>query len=572
MPGRRTEIDPAASIGAWVTLDYNSRGVHYNVPRSRLCPDRVVSTVTPAPFSRGLHFESTSLNETPVRVARISWPDLFPWLLIFRALPVALSITVLVLATLGVAITPMGWLASESLFITDEIREQDPILAEIAELNRSPYRGLFRESESQLGMIRIGGVRLNGPRAVFERMVRPFRALFGGAESWPEYGYYLVGCLWTVLVWAFVGTGITRVCLLRMTRDERAGLDDAFEYGFAHYLSALGAILLPMIAVLFLAVPGFLFGLLMGLEWGVIAAGVLWFVVLGFAVIMGVLLLGLMFGWPLMICSVASEGQNAFDAITRAYAYVFQRPVNYAFYVFVAIVFGAGCWIVATQFTHGVINLAWWSTGLGAERVAPGRIDELRGDTWGDDVGLESEILAHHQKRALLPMSFAPMIDATASRPMARESRSALQEPSPESGGVDVGPTESPTPVAPDALPGEMGRMPADERADENDSGIDARSPTLRRGVQVLNFWIGMAKTVCVAFIYGLFWCLASAVYLLMRHDVDDTPMDEIHVVDQQRTYELPPLKSDEKGIPQIQPITDRAGSESPRSNQADES
>ena len=428
------------------------------------------------------------MNETPVRVARISWPDLFPWLLIFRALPVALSITVLVLATLGVVVTPMGWLASESLFITDEIREQDPILAEIADLNRSPYRGLFRDAESELGMLQIGGVRLNGPRAVFERMVQPFRALFGGARSWAEYGYYLVGCLWTVLVWAFVGTGIARVCLLRMTRDERGGLDDAFEYGFAHYLSAVGAILLPMIAVMFLAIPGFLSGLLMGLEWGVIVAGVLWFVVLGLAVVMGVLLLGLMFGWPMMICSVASEGQNAFDAITRAYAYVFQRPVNYAFYVLIAVLFGAGCWIVATQFTHGATNLAWWSTSLGAERVAPGRMDELRGHSRGDL-----------------------------------------------------------------------------EAADESPGAIE-------RGARIFGFWVGLAKTVCVAFIYGLFWCLASAVYLLMRHDVDDTPMDEIYVVDQQRTYELPPLKSDEKGIPQIQPIVNRKDPGSPGADERGES
>lgn len=499
------------------------------------------------------------MNEPPVRVARISWPDLFPWLLIFRALPVALSITVLVLATLGVAITPMGWLASESLFITDEIREQDPILAEIAELNRSPYRGLFRDAESELGMIQIGGVRLNGPRAVFERMVRPFRALFGGAQSWAEYGYYLVGCLWTVLVWAFVGTGITRVCLLRMTRDERGGLDDAFEYGFAHYLSALGAILLPIIAVMFLAIPGFLFGLLIGLEWGVIVAGVLWFVVLALAVLMGVLLMGLMFGWPLMICSVASEGQNAFDAITRAYAYVFQRPVNYAFYVLIAVLFGAGCWIVATQFTHGVINLAWWSTGLGAERVAPGRMDELRGNSWGDLASRNADqrqpIVEHSilGERSVLP---AMMLNEDAESPP--QNASAAGAPRSQD-TVDTDDTGLRT--GPDSA----------SSADQMEPG-DEPPAAIQRGARILGFWVGMAKTVCIAFIYGLFWCLASAVYLLMRHDVDDTPMDEIYVVDQQRTYELPPLKSDEKGIPQIQPVTDRKGSDSAGADQRGES
>ena len=59
-----------------------------------------------------------------------------------------------------------------------------------------------------------------------------------------------------------------------------------------------------------------------------------------------------------------------------------------------------------------------------------------------------------------------------------------------------------------------------------------------------------------MAFLYGLFWCMASSIYLLLRKDVDDTEMDEIFIVDERRTYELPPLKSDEQGIPQVQKPT----------------
>jgi hypothetical protein len=46
---------------------------------------------------------------------------------------------------------------------------------------------------------------------------------------------------------------------------------------------------------------------------------------------------------------------------------------------------------------------------------------------------------------------------------------------------------------------------------------------------------------------------MASAAYLLLRKDVDETEMDEIYLADQRRTYDLPPLKSDADGIPQIQ-------------------
>ena len=461
-------------------------------------------------------------------------------MIIFRTLSVGLSFTVLVLATLGVAATPMGWLASESLFINDEIRDNDPILAEIAELNRSPYRGILRQANVDSGMIQIGGVRINGPRLVFRRMVQPFRALFGGAQSIGEYFYYLFGCLWTVAVWSFVGLGICRVALLRMTRNERAGLDDAFEYGFAHYVSALLAILLPMIAVLVLCLPGFLLGLLMGLDWGTVVVGVLWFLVLGLSLLMGILLLGLMFGWPLMIASIACEGQNSFDAITRSFAYVFQRPVNYLFYSTIALVFGTFCWFIATQFTSGVIDLSFWSTGCGANRTAPDRIESIRrGMYWTEDAAEPAIALP---PAATIP---EPEGDADPDQPNQPETQAV---PKPLLEPDSFAPvTQQPT-----------GRADASSPDLPNDAADETNrtpSPTLVRGAKIISFWVGFAKTVCVAFIYGLFWCFASAIYLLLRYDVDETEMDEIHVIDQQRTYDLPPLKSDESGIPQIQPL-----------------
>ena len=71
-----------------------------------------------------------------------------------------------------------------------------------------------------------------------------------------------------------------------------------------------------------------------------------------------------------------------------------------------------------------------------------------------------------------------------------------------------------------------------------------------------IGFWNGLIKTIAAAFLYGLFWCMTSAVYLLLRKDVDDTEMDEIYIVDEKRTYELPPLKSDASGVPQVQKPT----------------
>ena len=102
------------------------------------------------------------------------------------------------------------------------------------------------------------------------------------------------------------------------------------------------------------------------------------------------------------------------------------------------------------------------------------------------------------------------------------------------------------------------------------DGNALGRSGAFSFAMFMIQFWNQALMTLAASFMYALFWCLASAVYLLLRKDVDETEMDEVYQVDEKRTYELPPLKSDENGIPQIQtPIP--AGSQ-PVSDDEDDS
>ena len=72
----------------------------------------------------------------------------------------------------------------------------------------------------------------------------------------------------------------------------------------------------------------------------------------------------------------------------------------------------------------------------------------------------------------------------------------------------------------------------ANEAELEAEASDVIESTTLQMGRSLIGFWNGLARTVCVAFLYGLFWCLAAAGYLLLRRDVDEMEMDEIYVVD----------------------------------------
>ena len=142
----------------------------------------------------------------------------------------------MVFSLLGVVATPMGWIVAEKLFINSETQlDNNPILAELVEQNRSPYRGIFEASKSNSNKINILDADLSGPRVVFEQLVKPFYAIFGGETTAREFLYFAFGSLWSLVVWSFAGLAITRICLLRFTRNERAGIDDALEYSIGFF-------------------------------------------------------------------------------------------------------------------------------------------------------------------------------------------------------------------------------------------------------------------------------------------------------------------------------------------------
>ena len=207
-------------------------------------------------------------------------------MIIFRTLPVALSISVLVLAILGVVLTPIGWRVSEFVFISDAQRDHNPLLAEMAENNRSFYSGVFHATKTMKIPSRYWAlesvVRNKCSNESFSHSIQYSVA----AVRYGNFSIHWFGSLWSILVWSFLGVGITRVCLLRLTRDERAGLDDAFEYSLQKFLTAMLAISLPMLAVFLFCIPTFLMGLVMGFDMGTVIIGIFWFVVLALATVM----------------------------------------------------------------------------------------------------------------------------------------------------------------------------------------------------------------------------------------------------------------------------------------------
>ncbi len=176
---------------------------------------------------------------------------------------------------------------------------------------------------------------------------------------------------------------ICRIAAVQLATSERISWGSALRHACTKYIAYFSAPLIPLIglalAVLPILVIGFIMLLLSGL--GVFLAALSWPLMLVAGLVMTLLLLGLLFGWPLMWGTISAEGTDSFDALSRSYAYVFQRPLHYLFYTVIAAVLGWLGWLLVQNFASGIIWLTYWAASWGAK-------DELVGKVMsGADIG-----------------------------------------------------------------------------------------------------------------------------------------------------------------------------------------
>jgi hypothetical protein len=175
------------------------------------------------------------------------------------------------------------------------------------------------------------------------------------------------------LVWGIVGGAIARIAVVQAAGDHRVGLVSALRFALRKAISLVGAPLTPLFGVALFATCCAIFGLVARIPWGVgpTFAAILGFVPLLLGLIMALILLGLALGWPLMVATVAAEGEDAPDALSRAYSYVNQRLARYAAHTLASYVIG---WIglgLVVAFANVVLTLADWGVALGAGSTWP---------------------------------------------------------------------------------------------------------------------------------------------------------------------------------------------------------
>jgi hypothetical protein len=373
-------------------------------------------------------------------VHEIRWSDAFPWWILFRAAGSAFSPTVILLAAIGALATWAGWSVADQL----GLRGIDPVADVIAAAKLGDGLVLPPADGGAGGPASLAPSRRSLPwlgNAV-ERLPGAARDLvcliavpFRPSATLSEMTAALARLGWFVLVWSIFGTAITRHVALKLVEEEAPGPIGATLYGSRKWLPSFNSVLFVLVGIAALSIPGAVLGLVMRTEWGLAFAGAVWPLVLLGAVVLAILAIGVVAGWPLMVAAVGVERGDSFQAISTAFSYLYQRPLHYAFYALVALLVAVPALAAAGLFADATGTLAMWAASFG---------------------------MGHERTAAVL-------------------------------------------------------------------EGLAASGPVADAwGVRAIAFWTRGVETLLSSFGWGYFWAIATAAYLLLRHDVDGTELDEV--------------------------------------------
>jgi hypothetical protein len=197
---------------------------------------------------------------------------------------------------------------------------------------------------------------------------------------------------------------------------------------------------------------------------------------------MAVVLVGLI-GWPLMNPTIAAEGSDNFDALSRSYSYVYQAIWHYLWYWLVAIVYGAALIFFVGFMGSLVVYMGKW--GLSQ---AP---------------GLQSTNPKSDRDPAYL-FVYAPTSFGWRDL-LIKDNPHAVARPVVSSSGVPT------------------------VRYEFSDEYVASITWYNRVAAGFVMLWVSLFFLLIVGFGYSFFWTAATIIYFLVRKYVDDTELDEVY-------------------------------------------
>jgi hypothetical protein len=382
------------------------------------------------------------MTNPPSQIRHIAWREVFPWLILLRTFRIAISPSLLALATIAVLVTPLGWQIADRVFLTPALREAQPALR--SAISIPPAISAWIPAGASNALV-----------SAYAEFTAPLARLYRLELTLAEAAYYAFAFLWTLAIWSLPGGVITRKAIVQLATGEPLGIRSAAAYSLRKVPFYFLAPLYPLLGIVGLALPiallGWIVWLLPGL--GAALAGMIWILVAIAGLAAMWLIGGLILGWPLMWPTISAERDgDPFEAFSRSFAYVYGKPLHYFFYILVAAIFGTLCFTVVTVAASIVREFGFWALSWGS------------GGQLADKLRIQATNISHGNFYSSGPGSLWTV------------------------------------------------------------------------GATLVGLVLGLINSVVSAFRFSYFLCTASAIYLLLRYDVDEKEMDEVFIEPQPTT------------------------------------
>jgi len=403
----------------------------------------------------------------------INWRQTLPFTNLFRGFKTAIHPSKMVLALVLIGLTfAGGWLFDKIFYKYDNPFDQ---LIRGVEVGETARAGGLIQALNRVVTHTLAG-EFFYPNGVIGSVIGFFAEIVDYVLRFPLFfaGFFL----YFTLLWSIFGGAIARIAAVQIARDEKISLRAAVRFSISKILSFFFAPVIPLIIVLLLGFGMSLVAIIGNIPWvGMPVMGLFFFLFILGAFLMTLVLLGMVGGFNLMYPTIAVEGSDSFDAISRSFSYLFARPWRLGFYTLVAIVYGALTYFflklilfIILSLTHHFVDVGMWTRAKDAPAPSP----------------------------VVAPLS------ATDARPARGSSTRELWH--------------------------QVWPAPNFDQLSSYTPNYSALNSADSFGARLVAFWVYLTLSILGAYAISYYFCANTIVYYLMRQEVDATALDDVFV------------------------------------------
>jgi len=311
-------------------------------------------------------------------LSAVDWDELCPWIQIRKCLQLAFSKRLLFIVTIHLLTVSIwlaaafGWFSGKKV-LEDFLRDGSLISAYVPRpaafcVNRpsegiSPDEAAGLKEDSPLALL----VDESAERPVLISKPEPASAHSASQSSIAVCANRGFSVLYAVLSTLLLWMTIARLTALKISREYRSSIRSEMKFALSKIPSVIGAVFIILAGLFLLSLPlllgrGFLF-------WDWFHSAAVWAgltpLALIYATFFFLILSGCVLGIFFIPSVLVTENSDAFDAISRSYAYSLQSLLRFAFYVLAAILFGVPGFLLMVFCVVSILWLYLFFSGVG---------------------------------------------------------------------------------------------------------------------------------------------------------------------------------------------------------------